>query len=101
MRREKYDELVRNKGMFPVKIIQLGDYEVFISDGFCSQGDDEESASHYKTGYGFGRGDEVYIAEHYTIKLFSGITPVDRMKDCEERALEMLTNFKESGCLKQ
>ena len=101
MKRTAYDELVRSKGMLPVKKIQLGNYDVYISDGFCKTGDAEEPASHYKTGYGFGRDEEIYVAEHYTTKFLSGITPVDRMKDCEKRAMEMLENFKETGCLKQ
>jgi len=101
MKQTAYDELVRIKGMLPVKKIQLGNYDVYISDGFCPKGDFEESASHYKTGYGFGRDNEIYIAEHYTTKFLSGATPVERMKDCEKRAMEMLANFKETGCLKQ
>lgn len=100
MKVRKYEELVRLKNMLPIKKFEQENYDIYISDGFCT-GDSEELAAHYKTGYGFGRGDEVYICEHFTTKMLSGQTPAERMQQCEDRALEQLVCFKETGCLKE
>lgn len=101
MRKSKYEEFVRFKNMLPVKTIKHGKYEIYISDGFCPHGDHEELNSHYKTGYGLGRDDKIYICEHYTTKMLSGETPEERIKSCEERAMKQLAYFKETGCLKE
>ena len=101
MKKEKYEEFVRYRNMLPVKRMKHGKYDIYISDGFCPRGDSEELSAHYKTGYGFGRGNEIYICEHFTTKMLSGETPEQRIKSCEVRAMEQLVHFKETGCLRE
>lgn len=95
-----YEKLIRKKGMKPVKKLQRSDYNIYISEGIHSKGDQDDPGPHYKTMYAFGTGEKLFLAEFYTTPLLQGSKREDRIKEAEERALDQLAAFKETGCLK-
>jgi len=99
MNLETYEKYVNSRSMSIVKKIQ-GDYEIYISDGFSRQADQDHNEAHYKTMYAFGNGDTVFLGEFYTTPMLTGQTPDDRIRECEVRAREQLQNFRKNGCLK-
>ena len=99
MKTSQYEDLVRRKGMAPIGRFTEQEYEVYMSEGFC-RGDEDEVAPHYKTMFAFGSGEKVFLGEFFTTPILSGSSSEDRMTECTVRAIEQLSNFRESGCLK-
>lgn len=97
----EYESFVVSKKMRIVKRQPVDDYEVYISDGF-SQGDRDERLPHYKTMYAVAYNPEfIRIGEFFTTPItFPYPLRDDRIKETLERAIEMIENFKETGCLR-
>lgn len=99
MNLDKYESLVRSKGMSPLDKKKVGEYDVYISEGF-SRADTDHNEPHYKTMYAYGKDGEVYVGEFFTTPILNGSTKEKRIKETIERATEMMAPMKEAGCLK-
>lgn len=97
----KYEEMIVSKKMKIVSRQKIDDYEIYISDGFSS-GDRDERLPHYKTMYAIAYNPEfVRIGEFFTTPItFPYMLRDDRIKETTARAIEMIDNFKETGCLR-
>jgi hypothetical protein len=97
----KFEDLVAHKKMEIVRRAKHGDYEIYVSEGYCS-GDRDEPKPHYKTMYAISYDPEnISVGEFFTTPILFPIQPKEeRINETIARAHEMCGALRETGCLK-